>query len=323
MSPEIIGVLGIALLLVMILIKIPVGISLLLVGLIGYSTIRNWNIGITQLGTSPFDTTSSYSLSVVPLFILMGMVLSYTGLGKDLYHAVDKWLGHLRGGLAIATIGTSAIFSAISGSINATTATVAKITLPEMEKYNYKPSLSTACVVAGGTLGILIPPSVTLILYGILTMEPIGALLVAGIVPGILQMIIFMITISILIRRDPSLAPIRVKEAPFNEKVNSLKTVWPFFMIFAISIGGIYFGIFTPTEAAGIGAVSAIFFALITKRFNMKMFLSSVDDSVRLTAMIFLILIGATIFSQFLSISRIPVKVTSYVSSLDLNPYII
>ncbi|MDQ0162890.1 TRAP transporter large permease [Bacillus alveayuensis] len=323
MSPEMIGLIGIAVLIMLFLLKVPVGISLILVGLIGTSFIRGWDIAFTQLGRTPFDTASSYSLSVIPLFILMGMILSYTGLGRDLYSAVDSWIGHLRGGLAMATIGTAAIFSAISGSLNATTATVAKITLPEMKKYNYKPSLSTACVAAGGTLGILIPPSVILILYGILTREPIGKLLIAGIIPGILQMLIFMLTIAILVRRDSALAPVRAEKAAFSEKLNSLKNVWPFLGLFLISIGGIYLGVFTPTEAAGVGAFGALIFALISKKLDLHKLKMSFNESVRLTAYIFLILIGATLFSQFLTITRIPVKLTSFVANLDLNPYII
>ncbi|WP_078592421.1 TRAP transporter large permease [Evansella clarkii] len=323
MSPELIGVLGLILLLILFLLKIPVGIALLLVGLVGTGLIRGWDIALLQLGRTPFDTAFSYSLSVIPLFILMGMVLSYCGLGRDLYKAVDNWIGHVRGGLAMATIGTAAIFSAISGSVNATTATVAKITLPEMEKFNYKPTLSTACVAAGGTLGILIPPSVILILYGILTGENIGALLIAGIIPGILQIILFVITIAILIRRNPDLAPARAEKATMSKRFTSLKPVWPILALFIISVGGIYAGIFTPTEAAGVGAFGAFLFAFVTRRLTFKNLRDSLDDTVRLTAMIFLILIGANLFSQFLTISRIPVEVTNYVSGLDVSPYII
>lgn len=318
-----IGILGVVLLLILFILKVPVAGALIIVGLAGTGMIRGWDIALLQLGRTPFETAFSYSLSVIPLFILMGMVLSYCGLGKDLFRAVDSWVGHMRGGLALATIGTAAIFSAISGSVNATTATVAKITLPEMKKYHYKPSLSTACVAAGGTLGILIPPSVILILYGILTGENIGALLIAGIIPGILQVILFVITIQILIRRDPSLAPVREVKAPLAEKISTLKGVWPILGLFIISVGGIYAGIFTPTEAAGIGAFGAFMFALITKRLNVKNIRSSLDDTVRLSAMIFFILMGANMFSQFLSISRIPVEVTNFVSGLDVNRYII
>ncbi|NSL50593.1 TRAP transporter large permease [Calidifontibacillus erzurumensis] len=323
MSPEMIGVLGIAALIVLFMLRIPVGISLLMVGLVGTALIRGLDIAIIQSGRTAFDTASSYTLSVIPLFILMGMILSYSGLGGDLYKAVDSWMGHLKGGLAMATIGTSAIFSSISGSLNATTMTVGKITLPEMEKYNYKPKLSTACVAAGGTLGVLIPPSVVLVLYGILTREPIGKLLIAGIIPGIVQIILFFLTIYILVRRDPSLAPVREEKASFGVKVRSLLKIWPFFCIFGISIGGIYLGVFTPTEAAAIGASSALLFALITRKVDFNKLKISFNETVRLTAYIFLILIGATLFSQFLTVSRIPVTITSYVGTLDLNPYLI
>ncbi|WP_138417622.1 TRAP transporter large permease [Aquibacillus sediminis] len=323
MSPEVIGVAGIVVLILMFLMKVPVGIAMLLVGLIGTTMIRGWDIAFTQLGRTPFDTASSYSLSVIPLFILMGMILSYTGLGRDLYRSVDSWIGHLRGGLAMATIGTASIFSAISGSLNATTATVSKITLPEMAKYNYKPSLSTSCVAAGGTLGILIPPSVILILYGILTREPIGELLIAGILPGIVQMLFFIVAIMIVVRRDPSLAPARSEKAKFMERITSLKTVWPFLLLFLISIGGIYLGVFTPTEAAGVGAIFALIISILSRRLDFEKLKKSFNESVRLTAYIFLILIGATLFSQFLTISRIPVKLTSFVGNLELNQYVI
>lgn len=323
MSPEVIGILGILAILVLFFAKIPVAIALIIVSLLGTTAIRGFEVAFAQLGRTPFDTSSDYSLSVIPLFILMGMVLSNTGIGRDLYRMVDSFLGHLRGGLATATIGTAAIFSSISGSLNATTATVAKIALPEMNKYNYKSSLSTASVAAGGTLGILIPPSVILILYGILTSEPIGALLMAGIIPGILQILLFMITVYILVRREPALAPQREGKADTAEKLHTLKNIWPFLGLFLATIGGIYLGIFTPTEAAGIGAFGALFFAVISKRFNWKMLGGSLEETIRLTAFIFLLVIGANLFGQFLAISRIPVMLTSYVGGLELNPYII
>jgi TRAP-type C4-dicarboxylate transport system permease large subunit len=197
MSPEMTGVVGIILLIVLILLRVSVGLSLFLVGFLGVSLLAGWEVGLSQLGTSAFGQVNNYSLSVIPLFILMGMFMSNTGLGKDLFNAVDKWLGHFRGGLAIATIGASSIFAAISGSSNATTATLAKIAIPEMNQYNYKTTFSTAAVAAGGTLGILIPPSVILILYGALTSEPIGPLLIGGLIPGIIMTVLFMIMINI------------------------------------------------------------------------------------------------------------------------------
>ena len=322
MSPELLGVLGIIALLVLFLFRVPVSVSLIIVGTVGLAFIRGWESALVQLGTTPFSTASSYSLSVIPLFILMGMFLSYSGFGHDLYRAVDAWIGHIRGGLAITTIGTSALFSAISGSVNATTATMARIALPEMKKYRYDDELSTSCVAAGGTLGILIPPSVILVLYGILTMEPIGQLLIAGLVPGILQMLLFMIAIYLMVLRKPSLAPV-TESKPLKEKVTSLNSVWPFVLLFVISVGGIYFGFFTPTEAGGIGAFGAFLLAVLTRRLSWKDFKAALNGTTRLTAMIFFILIGADIFSKFLALSRIPVAITQFVSDLALPAIVI
>ncbi|WP_158734771.1 TRAP transporter large permease [Alteribacillus sp. YIM 98480] len=322
MSPEIIGIIGIAILLVLFLLKVPVSISLIFIGTVGFGMIRGFDTGFVQLGNTPFGTASSYSLSVIPLFILMGMILSYSGFGQDLFRAVDSWLGHIKGGMALTTIGTSAIFSSISGSVNATTATMARITLPEMKKYNYSPTLSTACVAAGGTLGILIPPSVILILYGILTMEPIGQLLVAGLIPGIVQMILFMIVVYLWVKKDPAAGPSSEK-SDWNTKLKSLSKVWPFVLLFVLTIGGIYLGVFTPTEAGAVGSFGALGLALITRRLNGKKLIKAFSEATRLSAMIFLILIGADVFSQFLSISRIPAKITMFVNGLDWSPFMI
>src|SRR5690625_1351763 len=322
MSPEMIGIIGIIGLLVLFILRIPVSVSLIIVGTVGLGWIRGWDSALVQLGTTPFSTASSYSLSVIPLFILMGMFLSYSGFGNDLYRAVDAWIGHIKGGLAITTIGTSAMFSAISGSVNATTATMAKIALPEMKKYRYDDALSTSSVAAGGTLGILIPPSVILVLYGILTMEPIGKLLIAGLVPGLLQMALFMLIIYIIVLRKPSLAPVTGNK-PFKEKITSLNSVWPFVFLFALSIGGIYFGFFTPTEAGGVGAFGAFLLAVVTRRLSWADFKASLNETTRLTAMIFFILIGADIFSKFLALSKIPVAITKYVSELALPAMVI
>lgn len=323
MTPEVIGVLGIIILIVLFLLRVPVSISLILVGFFGTSIIRGIDIAFAQLGRTPFDTASSYSLSVIPLFILMGILLSYTGIGQDLFRTIDNWLGHIRGGIGIATIGTAGIFSAISGSLNATTATMTKISFPEMKKYNYHDRLSTACVAAGGTLGVLIPPSVVMILYGILTREPIGKLLIAGIIPGILQMLIFMATVYILVRRNPELAATRTEKATLSERMQSLVHIIPFLLLFLLSIGGIYLGVFTPTEAAGVGAVGAIIISLLMRRLDMKIMKKSLDETVRISVNIFLIIIGATLFGQFLTISQIPVKLATAIADIDLSPYII
>lgn len=323
MSPEMIGLLGIFLLFVLLLLNMSVGMSLVIVGFFGFVAISGIDVANSQLGTSGYGTASNHSLSVMPMFILMGLFLSFSGLARELFKAVDSWVGHFRGGLGMATIGASAIFSSISGSASATTATLAKVAIPEMQKYDYSPRVSTATVAAGGTLGFLIPPSVILILYGVLTQEPIGQLLIAGLIPGILLTLLFMLTVYIQIRRNPSLAPVKSEVASLKERFKSLIPVWPFMLIFLLSIGGIYFGFFTPTEAGGVGAFGALVVSVLTKKMNWKSFVESLQECVRLTAMIFLILIGANLFAQFLALSRIPSTITQAIASLDVSPYLI
>ncbi|SDI71972.1 TRAP transporter large permease [Natribacillus halophilus] len=322
MSPEFIGIMGVVALLLLFLFKFPVSIALIIVGVTGFGLIRGFDTAMVQLGSMPFNTVSDYSLSVIPLFILMGMFLSHSGFGQDLYQSVDKWIGHLKGGMAVTTIGTSSVFAAISGSVNATTATVARISIPEMRRYNYSMSLSAACVAAGGTLGPLIPPSVILILYGILTMEDIGSLLIAGIIPGIVMMLIFILVIYLWIAKYPDAAPPTSKSS-WSDRFRSLKNVWPFIFLFIVSIGGIYLGIFTPTEAGSVGAFGSFLLAVLTRRLNWSALGKALSDTLRLSAMIFLILIGAELFSQFLSISRIPTELTSFVQQLDWSPIMI
>lgn len=316
MSPEVTGVLGIILLLVLIFLRVSVGLSLFLIGFLGVSWITDGTVGLAQLSMAAFGTSNDYGLSVIPLFILMGMFLSYSGLGNDLFSSVNTWFGKWRGGLAIATIGASSIFSSISGSSNATTATLARVSIPEMDKYNYKTTFSTAAVAAGGTLGALIPPSVLLIIYGALTNVPIGPLLIGGFIPGIMLAILFILLIHLQVRLKPSIAPVKAESVSLGEKFASLKSIWPFLLIFLISIGGIYMGVFTPSEAGGIGAFLAFIVTIIMKRLNIKGMVESLDESLRLSVMIFLIFIGANLFGSFLALSRIPAHLTNAVVSM-------
>ena len=322
MSPELVGIIGIAVLLVLFAFRMSVGLSMLLVGFLGYSYLVSTQAGLSKLGVDPFATASFYSLSVIPLFVLMGMFLSYGGLGRDLYKAVDTWMRHLRGGLAIATIGACAAFAAVSGSATATSATMATVALPEMKRYNYKDSLATACVAAGGTLGILIPPSVILILYGILTEERIGQLFIAGILPGVLQAVLFMLAIYLQVKHNPSLAPLR-PEAAFRDKLTSLTKVWPVLVIFVLAMGGIYLGVFTPTEAGAVGAFGAFIISLVTGRFSRGTLVGSLDQAARTTAMIFLIVIGATVFGHFLAVTKIPFELSDFIAGLGISRYIV
>lgn len=323
MSNELIGLIGIILILVLMLLRVSVGLTLMLVGFFGLAVLNTWDSALAQLSSSAYATANNYGLSVLPLFILMGMFISNTGLGYDLFRAVDRWIGHLRGGLAMATIGASSIFSSISGSANATTATLARICIPEMERYKYKTPFASAAVAAGGTLGALIPPSVLLIIYGALTSEPIGQLLIAGIIPGLSMALLFMLLIYFQVRLNPELAPQRVEKVSLSEKIASLKSVWPFLLIFIVSIGGIYQGFFTPTEAGGVGAFSALVVALIMRRITFKQIVASLQETMSITVMIFLVLIGASLFSRFLALSRIPVYITYKIEGLSVSPIVI
>ena len=324
MSPELVGLLGVIFLLVLFLLRMPVAVSMLLAGFVGYSYLAGLDVGLTQLGVSIFGTIRSYNLSVIPLFILMGMFLSHSELGGDLYRAIDSWLGRLQGGMAIATLGACAIFSAISGSTTATAATMASVALPEMRKHGYKPSFAAACVAAGGTLGILIPPSVVLIFYGVLTKEPIGRLLIAGFVPGLLLTLFYMIALKLEVRRKPELAPQPVgNPASMAHKLALLRNTGPIVLLFILTMGGIYLGIFTPTEAGGVGAFGAFVFALVTRRLTWSRLIKALDEATRLTAMILFILVGATLFTKFLAITKIPMEMVSFVSQLQIPAFIV
>ena len=322
MSPELVGIVGIVVLLILFALRVQIGLSMLIVGFTGFAYLANTSAGLTLLGMVPYATAGTYSLSVIPLFILMGMFLSYGGLGRDIFKAVDAWTRHLRGGMAMATIGACAAFAAVSGSATATAASIGAVALPEMRRYGYNNALSTACVAAGGTLGILIPPSSILILYGILVEQSIGKLLVAGILPGILQAALFMIATYVLVKRNPKLAPVQ-PEVAFREKLSSLRTVGPVLAIFVLVMGGIYLGVFTPTEAAASGAFVALVISILSKRFSWGAMQNSLDQAARTTAVLFLILIGAIVFSRFLAVTRIPFELSDFIAGLGVSRYVV
>jgi tripartite ATP-independent transporter DctM subunit len=243
-------------------------------------------------------------------------------MSEDLFNAVYKWMGHFRGGVAMATIVACACFAAISGSSLATAATLGAIALPEMKKYKYNDGLATGAVAAGGSVGILIPPSVILILYGIITEQSIGKLFLAGIVPGIMEAVFYIFTIGYLTFFKPHHGP-RGPKTTFKEKLGSLKSAWEVVLLFVVVIGGIYKGIFTPTEAAGIGAFGTFLFALLRKRLSWNSFAHSLSETVQTTGMLFLIILGAMIFGYFLSVTRLPMEFASIVSDLPVNRYVV
>ncbi len=316
-----IGYLGIAVLLIIIFLGMPIGIVMLLIAFTGQIVVRGMNSGLLMMGTTPYAIASSYSLSVIPLFVLMGIFCYHSGLSRSLYNTVHKWLGHLPGGLAIATVGACAGFAAVSGSSVASAATMGTVALPEMKRYKYDPSLSTGCIAAGGTLGILIPPSVGFIVYAMLTNQSIGELFIAGILPGILMALVFMIIIYLRCRRNHRLGP-PGPATSFKEKIFSLQEVWVIVLLFLLVMGGLYVGVFTPTEAAGVGAFGALIFAA-AKRIKFRDLLSSLSNTVVTTSMVFLIIIGAETFSQFLAATNVPYEMAGFLTELGLSRYII
>jgi C4-dicarboxylate transporter DctM subunit len=322
MDPLVIGTIGIAVLIVLLFSKMPIGVGMAIVGFVGFGAVVTFQPALGVLKTVPYTTFSEQSLSVIPLFLLMGAFAFHSGMSEDLFDVVYKWLGHFRGGVAMATIVACACFAAISGSSLATAATLGAIALPEMKKYNYDDGLATGAVAAGGSVGILIPPSVILILYGIITEQSIGKLFLAGIIPGIMEAVFYIFTIAYLTYFKPHHGP-RGPKTTFREKVVSLKKAWEVMLLFIVVIGGIYKGVFTPTEAAGIGAFGTFFFALLRKKLNWSNFCQSLSSTVETTGMLFLVILGAMIFGYFLSVTRLPMDFAAIVSDLPVNRYVI
>lgn len=322
MTPVEVGIIGIIILIILLFSGIPIGVGMGLIGFLGFAYLSGFQSALGVLKTVPYSTFSQYDLSVIPLFILMGAFAFNSGLSEDLYRTVYKWLGHLRGGLAMATVGACACFAAICGSSLATAATLGAVALPEMKKYNYDPALATGSIAAGGTIGILIPPSVILVIYGIITELSIGKLFLAGFIPGILEAVFYMITISILTKINPALGP-RGPKTTINEKFIALGKTWEVFFLFIVVIGGIYFGIFTPSEAAGVGAFGAFIFGVLRKKLKWKNFKESFIDTSKTTGMIFIIILGAMFLGYFLSVAKLPSELARFVSELPVNRYVI
>jgi C4-dicarboxylate transporter DctM subunit len=322
MSLTTIGIIGLCLLVILLFSKMPVGFVMALLGFVGFSYVVTIGAGLSLLAKDVFDTFSSYSLTVIPLFVFMGQIAFYSGISKRLYDSVYALMGHRRGGLTIATIAACAGFSAISGSTNATAATMATVTLPEMRRYKYDMSLATGTVAAGGSLGILIPPSTIFVVYGIMTEQSIGKLFIAGILPGILLSLLFMLTVFIRVSINPDLAPPGEKTS-LKQKIKSLTGVVEALLIFASVMGGLFFGIFTPTEAAAVGAFFTLLVALIRRQLTWGGFLGSLMDTTRISCMVMVIVTGAVVFGHFMAITRIPFDLANWVSSLPLPTYAI
>ncbi|MBN2059185.1 MAG: TRAP transporter large permease [Deltaproteobacteria bacterium] len=320
MSALTIGLLGLGILLFLLAIGLPVGYTMAAVGLTGFIYLGSLQGGLTMAARAAWDQFGSYSFSVVPLFILMGQIAFASGISRRLYNAAHKWFGHMRGGLAMATVGACAGFAAVCGSSTATAATMGMVALPEMKRFKYDPGLATGCIAAGGSMGILIPPSVILIVYGIMTQQSIGKLFAAGFIPGIMEATFYIITIAIICRINPNLGP-RGPKTPLREKVKGL---WggtiETLIIFLLVIGGIFAGWFTPTEAAGVGASLVLLMSIVLKHISWKGFQESVLSTTSTTAMILIIVVGALIFNKFVAITRLPYVLADWVVSLNMPP---
>jgi C4-dicarboxylate transporter DctM subunit len=322
MSPELVGVIGIIALIILLFCRMWIAFAMALVGFLGLLYLNDFDRAGVILGTVPFSRVGFYPMSALPLFILMGIVVGEAGLSGDLYETAYKWLGRLRGGLAIATVFASGAFAAITGSSSATAVTMGKVALPEMVKYNYDPKLATGTVAAGGTIGILIPPSLGFILYAILTEESIGRLFMAGIIPGILEVIFYTITIIIMCQMNHSLGP-RGTGSSVKEKIYSLRNTWPVLTLFLLVIGGIYGGIFTPTEAGAIGAFGAIIITIAMRRLNGRGLISCLSQALESTAMIIILVVGAFIFANFMAKSKLPFALGDMVTNLMVSKYVV
>lgn len=322
MSPEIVGLLGMVALVVLLFIRVPVAIAMIGVGLVGFALITNWISALTRLGSDAFFASSLYSLSVIPLFVFMGLILAAAALGEDVYKAIDAFLWRLRGGLGVATIGASAMFGAVSGSAVASATTMSVVAVPEMKRFEYDDGFAAGTAAVGGTLGILIPPSAILVLYGVLTEEPIGQVLIGGIIPGIICTALLMLTAYFVVRSRPHYAP-RPAAAPGLSRWSAIRLVWAVPVIFGISMGGIYFGIFTPTEAGAAGAFLSLAYAVVTRRMTWSGFKGALNRTIRTTAFIFMLVIGGQIFGFFLSLSRIPIELGVFINDLDIARWVI
>ncbi|WP_319533102.1 TRAP transporter large permease [uncultured Cohaesibacter sp.] len=315
------GYVSFPVLLVMIFLRAPIGLAMMICGIGGlYLAMGGPSMVLAKLKSETYSTFSSYSLTIIPMFLLMGQFASLSGLSTSLFKAAESWLGHRKGGVAMAAIGACAGFGAICGSSLATAATMSRVALPELRRYGYDGGFATATLAAGGTLGILIPPSFILVIYAILTEQNIAKLFLAAFVPGILAAIGYIITISIYVRLKPKSAGTKEPVA-YAQRFRDLVDVWPVLLLFGAVVGGIYFGWFTPTEGAAVGAAGTGFIALIKGNLNWDVLKKSFIATASSTAMIFFIVLGASFYNSFLALSQVPQELSSWVVSQGFSPW--
>jgi C4-dicarboxylate transporter, DctM subunit len=313
---------GFAAFLILAFLRVPMAFSMGIVGFAGVAYMLSFNAAAAMIGQITYETGMSYTLSVIPLFILMGNFVVRAKLSDELYHAAYCFLGHLRGGLAMSTVIACAGFGAICGSSIATAATFTKVSYPSMRKYGYKDELAAGSIAAGGTLGILIPPSVIMVIYGIMTETSIGKLFIAGIIPGLVATVLLCIAIIWITRRDPAAGP-PAEPHSWAERMEALRYVWPVIALFVLVIGGIYVGAFTATEGAGIGAGGAFLFALARRALTWRILFEILVESARTTSMLFMILIGALLFASFVNYTTMPTDLRAFVSLFQATPVLV
>ena len=324
MSPAVVGIIMLVILLVVMLLRImPIGTAMALLGFLGFGYLGSFQAASYTAVSDFYSTFTNYNFTVIPLFIFMGQILFNAGIGRKLYDFAYKWLGHLPGGLAIATVGGCAGFAAISGSAIATAATLGSVSLGEMRRYKYDMALATGSVAAGGTLGVLIPPSVTFIIYGLLVEESIGKLFIAGILPGLLLTGLFMLTIYVQVVLSPSMTLKPELKITWKERIRSLNGVVETLLLFVLVIGGLFAGLFTPTEAAAIGAFGALIITTIRRQIKWNGIIKSFFEALRTACMVMVIIAGATVFNHFIAITNIPFGMADWISGLEVHRMIV
>jgi len=322
MSPAEIGLIGFALMLILILLGVNVAFCLIILGFAGLAIIIRVEPALSSIAIIAFERGTAYDFAVAPLFLLMSAFVSRSDIGKEAYEMARTWVGQFKGGLAMATSVAAGLFAACCGSSLASALAMGKIAYPEMKRHNYDSKLSTGIIAAGGTLGILIPPSMGFILIGILTQMSIGKLFIAGIIPGIICVVFYMVTIAIMCKINPQIGPASPKTT-IRQKFGSLRLTWPVLLLFLLVIGGIYGGVFTPTEAGGIGAFGALVISLVRRQMDGRGIWECLLDTAKMSAMMMALIIGAFIFNQFLAVTRIPFVASEWVVGLGLNKYYI
>lgn len=322
MSPLAVGAIGFVVMLILKGLRSPIGVGLGLVGFFGVWYLKGFDTALYVLSTAPVETLSRFTLAVFPLFILMGILAVKAGLADGLFNAANAMVGHRRGGLAIASIFGCGGFAAVNGSSLSTAATMAKLAVPQMLRFGYDKRLATGSVAAGGTLGIMIPPSLGMIVYAVLTETSIGKMFAAGILPGLLAIALYAVVISVWTRIEPDIAPVTPK-APWPERLRAMREIWGILLLFGVVMGGIFTGQFSPTEGGAVGAFGALVIGILVGRINFRVFVEALRESVELTAMVMLIIVGVSIFEFFISSARFPQEMSAFINTLNAPPAVI